>query len=110
MVLSGHGDKPWENIFQCLSTRCSSRIFNRVPRSRKTSKPTTHAEAIDEVVAVLQANSEATDAEICDLINRWLSRRASDLTLTVDEIARKRVELKIPPTDRRPFQKNLFEP
>ena len=64
---------------------------------------------MEEVVAVLRANSESTDAEICDLINRWLSRRAGDLTLRVEEIARKRVNLDIAPTDRRPFQKNLFE-
>jgi len=84
-------------------------VTRHVPRIRKTSQPTSHREAMDEVTAVLQTNSESTDAEICELINHWLSRRGSDITLSVDDIAGKRVELKIPPSDRRPFQKNLFE-
>lgn len=77
-------------------------------RKRNTLQPLSREDVASEVVSVLQSNPEATDAEICDSLNRWLTRRNSTLSVTPNDIAAHRLELQIPPSERRPFQKDLF--
>ena len=70
------------------------------------------SEKLDEVAAVLEANPDATDTEICEAVNEWWSGYASktddDVPLDVAHVARIRCELGIPETHRKPFQKRLF--
>ena len=75
------------------------------------------SEKLDEVAAVLEANPEATDTEICEAVNQWWSDYSAGCTdesdkipLTVAEVTRIRQELGVPQTHRKPFQKRLFEP
>lgn len=64
----------------------------------------------DEIAAVLRSNPDATDAEVCDAVNRWWQRvRTDDSTASVKDVCRIRESLGIPPTERKPHQKRLFE-
>lgn len=77
-------------------------------RQRKNLSPVSSDELALEITAVLEANAESTDGEICDLMNSWLNRRCSEYVVKPSDISNERARLQIPPTDRRPFQKDLF--
>ena len=64
----------------------------------------------DEIAAVLRNNEDATDAEVCEAVNRWWERvRKDDSVATLEDVCRIRGSLGIPPTSRKPHQKRLFE-
>lgn len=64
---------------------------------------------LEEVEAVLRSNPDATDAEICEAVNRWWQRvRTDESSLTVEDVKQIRASQGIPPTDRKPHQKRLF--
>lgn len=73
------------------------------------------SEKLDEVAAVLKANPEATDREICDVVNSWWSEYMTELApndtpVSVYDVARIRRELGIPEAAGKPVQKRLFDP
>lgn len=77
---------------------------------KKHGSPQSQSPLADEIAAVLQNNSDATDSEICVAVNRWWSRvRTDESEATVADVARIRNELGISQTTRRPHQKKLFE-
>lgn len=64
----------------------------------------------EEIAAILRNNEDATDHEVCEAVNRWWKRvRADDSTATVEDVCRIRKSLGIPPTNRKPHQKRLFD-
>lgn len=67
------------------------------------------SERLDEVAAVLEVSPEATDAEICEAVNRWWKRIGhEDDPLPPSEVTRIRTVLGISQTWRKPVQKQLF--
>lgn len=68
------------------------------------------SERLDEVAAVLEVSPDATDTEICESINRWWQKLGhDDPPLCPGDVTRIRLELGIPQTSRKPFQKTLFD-
>jgi hypothetical protein len=84
-----------------------------VPRKRKALAAKLYrfaSQLQDEAASVLESNSDATDSEIRDAVNRWWA--GSDNTgtlLTADDVAEIRASLGIPKIQRKPRQKKLFD-
>ena len=84
-----------------------------MPRKRKALAAKSYrftSQLQDEVASVLESNSDATDSEIRDAVNRWSAGIDNTGTLlTADDVAEIRASLGIPKTQRKPHQKKLFD-